>query len=35
MTLAMPSLDLFVRYEGLAGDGASVQGGSAGLRFIF
>jgi outer membrane autotransporter protein len=35
MTLAMPSLDIFARYEGLAGDGASVQGGSAGLRFIF
>jgi len=35
LTLATPSLDLFVRYEGVAGDGASVQGGSAGLRFTF
>jgi hypothetical protein len=35
MTLAMQSFDLFVRYEGAAGDGSTMQGGSAGLRFTF
>jgi hypothetical protein len=35
LALAVQSLDLFVRYEGAAGDGSSVQGGSAGLRFTF
>jgi hypothetical protein len=35
MTLAMRSFDVFVRYEGAAGDGLTVQGGSAGLRFAF
>jgi hypothetical protein len=35
MTLALRSFDLFVRYEGTAGNGATMQGGTGGLRFLF
>jgi hypothetical protein len=35
MTLALRSFDLFVRYEGTAGSGATMQGGTGGLRFLF
>jgi subtilase-type serine protease len=35
LTLATPSFNLFVRYDGATGDGSNVQGGSAGLRFTF
>jgi uncharacterized protein with beta-barrel porin domain len=35
MTLAMPSFNLFVRYDGSAGGGAMIQGGSAGVRLVF
>lgn len=35
LTLATQSCDLFVRYDGVAGHGSTVQGGSAGLRFTF
>ena len=35
MTLAMPSADIYVGYEGAAGDGSSLQGGTAGIRFTF
>jgi len=34
-TLATQSFDLFVGYEGAAGDGASLQGGRVGGRFTF
>lgn len=33
--LAMPSFDLFAGYEGAAGDGASLQGGSVSARVQF
>jgi uncharacterized protein with beta-barrel porin domain len=32
---SMPGFDLFLRYEGTAGGGSYLQGGTAGLRFIF
>jgi hypothetical protein len=35
MTLAMPPFNLFVRYDGSAGGGAMIQGGSAGVRLVF
>lgn len=35
LALATPGFDLFARYDGAAGHGASVHGGSAGLRFVF
>ena len=35
MTLAMPSADIYVDYEGATGDGSSLQGGTAGIRFTF
>jgi hypothetical protein len=35
MTLALRSFDLFVRYEGTAGSGATMQGGTGGLHFLF
>lgn len=33
--LALPSVELHARYEGVVGDGFIVQGGSAGLRLLF
>jgi outer membrane autotransporter protein len=33
--LAMPSADIYLGYEGAAGDGSSLQGGSAGIRLTF
>ena len=35
LALAAPGFELFARYDGAEGDGASVHGGSAGLRFVF
>ena len=35
LALAAPGFDLFARYDGATGDGGSVHGGSAGLRFVF
>ena len=35
VTLATQSFDLFVGYEGAAGNGSSLQGGSVGARFAF
>jgi hypothetical protein len=35
MTLALRSFDLFVRYDGTAGSGATMQGGTGGLHFLF
>ena len=35
MTLAMPAVNLFVRYDGSASSAATVQGGSLGVRVLF
>ena len=35
MTLAMPAVNLFVRYDGSAGSDTTVQGGSLGVRVLF
>jgi outer membrane autotransporter protein len=35
LALAAPGFELFARYDGAEGDGASVHGGSAGLRLTF
>jgi outer membrane autotransporter protein len=35
MTLAMPAFNLFARYDGSAGGGSTIQGGSAGVRLVF
>ena len=35
LALAAPGFELFARYDGATGDGGSVHGGSAGLRFVF
>jgi hypothetical protein len=34
MTLALRSFDLFVRYEGTAGSGTTMQGGTGGMRIL-
>jgi len=33
--LATPAADIYLGYEGAAGDGSSLQGGTAGVRFTF
>jgi outer membrane autotransporter protein len=35
VSLAMPAADVYVGYEGAAGDGSSLQGGTAGIHFRF